>query len=130
QSRFTRTSLRVMPEAMLDWSVQEGQQVCAVVTPLLAEAGLELFMVGDVLMLAAQEIWQVDMPDFAQVSGQSLPNQHQGSKDAGRWLRIITEIQMSLHQYQVFSKEGMKIELVDGKWKYSCVKGQITCTLN
>ncbi|WP_038250025.1 hypothetical protein [Ghiorsea bivora] len=112
-ARLTRTSLRVMPEAMLDWSAQEGQQVCAAVNPLLAEDGLELFMVGDVLMLAAQDVWQVDMPDFAQVSGQSLPNQHQGSKDVGRWLRIITEIQMSLHQHQVFSKEGMQIH---GLW--------------
>ena len=112
-ARLTRTALRVMPEAMLDWSAQEGQQVCAIVNPLLAEDGLELFMVGDVLMLAAQEIWQVDMPDFAQVSGHSLPNHHEGSKDADRWLRLITEIQMTLHQHQVFSKEGMQIH---GLW--------------
>lgn len=28
------------------------------------------------------------------------------------------------------STEGMKVEFVDGNWKYSCVKGQITCTIN
>ena len=112
-ARLTRSSLRVMPEAMLDWSAQEGEQVCAAVNPLLAEDGLELFMVGDVLMLAAQDIWQVDMPDFALVSGQSLPNQHEGSQDAGRWLRMITEIQMTLHQHQVFTQSGMQIH---GLW--------------
>jgi hypothetical protein len=112
-ARLTRSSLRVMPEAMLDWSAQEGQQVCAAVNPLLAEDGLELFMVGDVLMLAAQEIWQVNMPDFALVSGQSLPNQHEGSQDAGRWLRMITEIQMTLHQHQVFTQSGMQVH---GLW--------------
>jgi len=112
-ARLTRSTLRVMPEAMLDWSAKEGQQVCAIVNPLLAEDGLELFMVGDVLMLAAQDVWQVDMPDFALVSGKSLPNQHESSKDAGLWLRIITEVQMVLHQHQVFTKNGMQIH---GLW--------------
>ena len=118
-ARLTRSSLRVMPEAMLDWSAQEGEQVCAAVNPLLAEDGLELFMVGDVLMLAAQDIWQVDMPDFALVSGQSLPNQHEGSQDAGRWLRMITEIQMTLHQHQVFTQSGMQVH---GLWFWGQAK--------
>ncbi|MDQ6977075.1 MAG: hypothetical protein Q9M75_03075 [Ghiorsea sp.] len=112
-ARLTRSTLRVMPEAMLDWSAKEGQQVCTIVNPLLAEHGLELFMVGDVLMLAAQDVWQVDMPDFAQVSGKSLPNHHESSKDAGLWLRIITEVQMTLHQHQVFTQSGMQIH---GLW--------------
>ena len=112
-ARLTRSTLRVMPEAMLDWSAKEGQQVCTIVNPLLAEDGLELFMVGDVLMLAAQDVWQVDMPDFALVSGKSLPNQHESSKDAGLWFRIITEVQMILHQHQVFTKNGMQIH---GLW--------------
>ncbi|MDQ7002747.1 MAG: hypothetical protein Q9N02_08705, partial [Ghiorsea sp.] len=112
-ARLTRSSLRVMPESMLDWSAQEGQQVCDIVNPLLAEDGLELLMVGDVLILVAQDVWQVNMPDFAQVSGQSLPDQHERSQDAGRWLRIITEIQMTLHQHPVHTKSGMQIH---GLW--------------
>ncbi len=112
-ARLTRSTLRVMPEAMLDWSAKEGQQVCEAVNPLLLKDGLELFMMGDVLMLASRDVWQVNMPDFAQISGKNLPNQHEGGKDADRWLRLLTEVQMTLHQHQILTGSGIQIH---GLW--------------
>ena len=122
-ARLTRSTLRVMPESMLDWSAEEGYKICSAVNPLLVEDGLELFMVGDILMLASQDVWQVDMPDFAQISGKNLPNQHEGGQDTGCWLRLLTEVQMTLHQHQVLTQSGMQIH---GLWfwgKSECTEG-------
>lgn len=113
QATMTRTSLRVLPEYMLDWTAETAAQVCEVLNPLLAENDLNLVAVDEILLLLSKRVWDVSPPDFAQVSGASLPDKHMQGSDAGEWARMLLEVQMMLHQTPVYTASGAAVQ---GLW--------------
>lgn len=120
-ARLSRSSLSVLPDTMLDWSVTLGQQVCDMMNPLLVEDGLQLCLVGDALLLTSEHEWDVVNEDFACVSGKTLPDRAQSGKDMGRWLRLLSEIQMTLHAHPIFTPQGLQIH---GLWMWGDVVGK------
>ncbi len=112
-ARLVRSTLRLMPDAMLDWSAQNACDVCAVLNPLLAEDGLELHVVGEALLLSCQDVWDVNPEPFAAISGGSLPDRQPEGKDAGKWARLISEMQMLLHQASINTASGLAVH---GLW--------------
>lgn len=108
-ARLTRSSLRVMPDDMLDISVANAAELCAVLQPLLAEEGMQLVAKGRVLLLSCDRLWDVSMADFAEISGQSLPDMLPQGRDGGHWMRLMSEIQMMLHQHPIVTPAGLPI---------------------
>lgn len=112
-ARLTRSMLRVMPDSMLDWDTNHAQQMCAILNPLLSSDGLELHVIDDTLLLSCNRSWDVNTAEFAEISGASLPDKHPKGKDAGHWMRLASEIQMTLHQQPVHNASGVAMH---GLW--------------
>lgn len=120
-AQLSRSSLRVLPDTMLDWTASMGQQLCEILNPLLTEDGLKLCLVGEVLLLTSEHKWDVVCEDFAYISGKTLPDRQQGGQDMGRWLRLLSEIQMTLHSHPIHTAQGLQIH---GLWMWGDVIGQ------
>jgi len=112
-ARLTRASLQVMPESLLDWSVEVAQSICESLNPLLAEDGLKLVHQDGVLLLLSERVWDIAPPSFAEIAGHSLPDRHMQGADAGAWARLLSEIQMVLHQNPVQTAQGLDVH---GLW--------------
>ena len=126
-ARLSRSNLNVLPDSMLDWSATLGQQICAMLNPLLAEDDLQLYLLGDALLLTSEHEWDVVCEDFACVSGKSLPDRAQSGKDMGRWLRLLSEIQMTLHAHPIYTPQGLQIH---GLWMWGDVVGKQTLNVD
>lgn len=112
-ARLTRSTLRLMPDVMLDWSAQNAEDVCVLLNPLLAEDGLQLHVVGETLLLSSQQLWDVYPVDFADISGSFLPDRHSEGLDVSKWTRLLAEIQMLLHQSPINTASALQIH---GLW--------------
>jgi len=112
-ARLTRSMLRVMPDSMLDWDTNHAQQMCTILNPLLSSDGLELHVIDDTLLLSCNRSWDVNTVEFAEVSGASLPDKLPKGEDAGHWMRLASEIQMSLHQQPIHNNSGVAMH---GLW--------------
>jgi len=108
-ARLTRSSLRVMPDEMLDVSAENAASLCDVLNPMLAEDGMQLIAVGRLLLLGCDRLWDVKIPDFAEISGQSLPETMPQGQDGGHWMRLMSEMQMMLHQHPIITPAGLPI---------------------
>ncbi|MDX8387535.1 MAG: hypothetical protein R8M46_03240 [Ghiorsea sp.] len=112
-ARLTRSTLRVMPDILLDRSEALMEKICQAINPFVKEDGLQLFIVGQSLVLASDKVWDVESADFAQVSGGLMPDKLPDGADAGYWMRLLSEIQMTLHQHQITTDNGL---LIHGLW--------------
>ncbi len=101
-----RDQVRVMPEGSLPWCEKDARWLCETLNPLLNEEGMHLLHVGAALLLACREPMQVRPQSFAMIAGKTLPNQHPEGEDGGRLMRLISEIQMSLHRKHVDHRAG------------------------
>jgi len=115
-AKLTRSSLRVMPDSMLDWSTTQAKAVCDALNPLLSADGLQFIQLDEVLLLVSNQVWDVDVPSFASVSGKSLPDRPLNGTDAGRWARLLSEIQMTLHQASIITPNGLDVQ---GLWLWA-----------
>ncbi|MDQ6988592.1 MAG: hypothetical protein Q9M19_01825 [Mariprofundaceae bacterium] len=120
-ARLNRAELRVMPEHMLDWSAAEAEQMCVLLNPWLRDSGMKLHRLGCVLLLWTDRVWDVQSPSFAHISGHNLPNTPLAGADAGVWTRLMTEIQMMLHQYPISTAQGVPIH---GLWAWQAITRQ------
>jgi len=106
-AKLTRSDIRVMPDGMLDWSVKDAEKICDLLNPLLVVEGMKLIQVGEALLLTCDRVWDVFPLSFASISGSVLPNRQPDGKDAGAWMRLLSEIQMTLHQSALSSVSGL-----------------------
>ena len=111
--RLIRSTLRMMPESMLNISQNVVEQLESLINPLLADAGLELFVRHGNLFLGCKDKWDVSPENFANFNGGFLPNRMPEGKDAGAWMRMLSEVQMTLHQNPIINEEGLAIH---GLW--------------
>jgi len=92
-----RDQVKVMPEGSVPWCEEDARWLCSTLNPLLAEEGMHLLHAGAALLLACCEPMHVRPQSFAMIAGKTLPNRHPEGEDGGRLMRLISEIQMSLH---------------------------------
>jgi len=105
-SQLGRDQVKVIPEGLFPWCVEDAIWLCDVLNPLLREEGMRLLRVGAALLLACCEPMDAHPPSFARVSGKTLPNRHPEGPDGGRLMRLISEIQMVLHNNQPPHRSG------------------------
>jgi len=105
-AQLGRDTVRVIPEGLFPWCVEDAIWLCDVLNPLLKEEGMHLLHAGAALLLACCEPMDARPPSFARVSGKMLPNRHPEGSDGGRLMRLISEVQMVLHNNQPPHRSG------------------------
>jgi len=105
-SQLGRDTVRVMPEGLVPWCEEDARWLCDVLNPLLREEGMRLLRVGAALLLACCDPMDAQPMSFARISGKTLPNRHPEGPDGGRLMRLISEIQMTLHDNQPSHRSG------------------------
>ncbi len=111
--RLVRSTLRLMPDTMLAWSQHEVAQLTAIINPLLADYGMQLFAIDQAMVLACDKTWDVAPENFAEISGGLMTNTMPQGQNAGDWMRMLSEVQMLLHQTPIINAEGVQIH---GLW--------------
>ncbi len=96
-AQLGRDTVRLMAEGELAWSEADASWLCGVLNPLLGEEGMSLHAVGAALLLACNTPVDANPVSFATIAGGLLPNRHPEGPDGGRLMRLLAEIQMSLH---------------------------------
>jgi len=74
--------------------------LCGQLNPLLSEEGMSLHQTGAALLFACRDALNANPVSFASISGKGMPNRHHEGADGGRLNRLMSEIQMVLHQHQ------------------------------
>jgi len=92
-----RDSVRVMPEGALAWCAADARWLCETLNPLLEDDGMRLHALDAALLLTCEQALDVSPAPFAAIAGHTLPNRHPEGADGGRLMRLLSEIQMSLH---------------------------------
>jgi len=105
-SQLGRDQVRVIPEGLFPWCAEDAIWLCDVLNPLLREEGMRLLRVGTALLLACCDPMDARPMSFARISGKTLPNRHPEGSDGGRLMRLISEIQMTLHSNQPPHRSG------------------------
>jgi len=95
-----RDQVRVMPEGSVPWCEEDAAWLCDELNPLLEGEGMSLLHAGAALLLACCEPIHARPQSFAMIAGKTLPNRHPEGEDGGRLMRLISEIQMTLHGRQ------------------------------
>ncbi len=101
-----RDQVRVIPEGLLPWCEEDARWLCDTLNVLLEEEGMHLLHADAAVLLACCEPMHVHPQSFAMIAGKTLPNQHPEGKDGGRLMRLISEIQMTLHGRQASRRCG------------------------
>jgi len=117
-AQLGRDTVRLMPEGEFAWSEADAVWLCDLLNPLLLEEGMSLHAVGAALLLACITPLDAAPLPLAAISGGLLPNRHPDGPDGGRLMRLLAEIQMSLHV--VTHREGQSTRSgqpeVNGLW--------------
>lgn len=121
-ARVTRDGVRLMPESMLPWSEEDAQALCDRVNPLLDEDGMRLHTVGAALILACATALEVSPQDFPTLNGGMLPNVHPEGVDGGRLMRLLSEIQMLLHQSPMQHRQEQGLPDIHGVWLWGAAE--------
>lgn len=96
-AQLGRDTIRLMPEGSFPWSEADSIWMCDLLNPLLLQEGMSLHACGAALLLACNTPLDAAPLPFAAISGGLLPNRHPQGPDGGRLMRLMAEIQMSLH---------------------------------
>lgn len=99
RAELLRDSVRVKPLSGPDWDTQKAGALVKLLSPLLAQDGMQLLAVGAGLLVASERAWQADPPGLAYLVARGLPNRHPQGDDGGRLMRLHAEIEMLLAQH-------------------------------
>jgi len=109
-----RETVRVLPEVDFLWGEADSTWLCDELNPLLEEDGMSLHVCGAAMLLASHVPLDTAPLSFASISGNVLPNRHPEGVDGGRLMRLLSEIQMSLHNKPQPTRSGQPE--VHGLW--------------
>ncbi len=115
-AQLGRDTVRLLPEGLFPWTEQDVGWLCAILNPLLQHEGMTLIPVGSALLLSCCERMDVEPIRFGEISGKELPNCHPKGSDAGRFTRLLAEIQMLLHQNPAEHRQQRGEPDVNGVW--------------
>jgi len=116
-----RDSVRLLPESDLPWDGHDADWLCAELNPLLMQEGMALHACGAALLLTCEHPIEAEPAAFAAIAGGLLPDRHPAGPDGGRLMRLLAEIQMSLHASGQPTRAGKPA--VNGLWLWGA------CTL-
>ena len=119
-----RDTLTVMPEGAFSWSADDARWLCARLNPLLQEDDMQLCHAGAALLLCCRTALDAAPVDFASLSGGLLPNRHPAGADGGRMMRLMSEIQMLLHQQPAEHRRLRGEADVHGLWFWGGSEGE------
>jgi len=110
-----RDRVRLMPAALLDWHQQDADWLKGQLQPLLDDLMMELVVQlgGGMVMRCANPLHVQPLP-YPHLEQKGLTNRHPNGADGGILMRLLAEIQMSLHQ-QVAAHRNNKIA-IHGVW--------------
>ena len=120
-----RETVRVLPEVDLPWSEADSTWLCAELNPLLEQEGMSLHACGAAMLLASHVPLDAAPGPFAAIAGNLLPNRHPEGVDGGRLMRLLSEIQMTLHDKSQPTRQGQPV--VHGLWFWGAC--DMTCEL-
>jgi len=100
----------------LPWSAEDANAICALLNPLLHEDGMCLHAVNAALILSCDVPLSVSPQDFPSLNGGMLPNVHPDGVDGGRLMRLLSEIQMMLHQSPLAHRRQQGVPDIHGLW--------------
>jgi len=121
-ARPDRDSVRLLPEGLFPWREQDARWLCATLNPLMQQEGMILISVGSALLLSCCESMYVEPVRFGEISGRKLPNRHLKGTDAGRFGRLLAEIQMLLHQHPAEHRQQKGEPDVNGIWLWGAAE--------
>ncbi len=114
-----RTTVRVYPEGLFPWTLEDATYLCETLNPLLAEEGMQLFCIGAAIMLTCRDCVEAYPLSFGEISGQMLPDNHHAGEDGGRLNRLLSEIQMLLFQHPSVERHDRGEVDVNGLWLWA-----------
>jgi len=109
-----RDTVRLLPEIDFPWSSADSAWLCDELNPLLQEDRMSLHSCGSAMLLASKVQLDAAPLPFASVAGGLLPDRYPEGVDGGRLMRLLAEIQMSLHQQPQPTRTGKPV--VHGLW--------------
>jgi len=115
-AHLMQTKVRIYPEGMFPWSVDDAKYLCQTLNPLLAGDGMSLFHIGAALLLSSNQRLEAYPFAFASISGQMLPDQDHEGEHGGRLNRLLSEIQMLLFQHPSVERFDRNEVDVNGVW--------------
>ena len=115
-ARLGREGLRLMPESMLPWSAEDARAICTLLNPLLHEDGMCMHAVHAALIVSCDVPLSVSPQDFPSLNGGLLPNVSPDGVDGGRLMRLLSEIQMLLHQSPLVHRRQQGLPDIHGLW--------------
>jgi len=96
----TSTSrVRLMPASMLCWQQRDAQWLQQLLHPLLEPLAMELRLLpAGAMVMHCRRPLDVAPAPFPQLEQEGLGNRHPAGSDGGALMRLLSEIQMLLHQ--------------------------------
>jgi hypothetical protein len=121
-AQLGRDTVCLLPEGLFPWTEQDANWLCTILNPLLLQEGITLISVGSALLLSCCASMDVEPARFGEISGKKLPNRHPEGTDAGRFTRLLAEIQMLLHQHPAEHRQQRGEVDVNGIWLWDSVQ--------
>ncbi|MDQ6966576.1 MAG: threonine synthase, partial [Mariprofundaceae bacterium] len=109
-----RDTVCLLPEIDFPWSEADSAWLCDELNPLLEGDRMSLHVCGSAMLMASRVRLDAAPAPFASVAGGLLPDRYPEGVDGGRLMRLLAEIQMTLHQQQQPTRSGKP--LVHGLW--------------
>ncbi|MFQ5581838.1 MAG: threonine synthase [Mariprofundaceae bacterium] len=125
-AQLGRDHVRVLPEGALPWTADDAGWLCELLNPLLKEKGMKLFLAGAALLLVCDESLDAQPVSFALVSGKLLPDRHPQGTDGGHMMRLLSEIQMCLHQHPAEHRRSRGEPDINGVWLWGASDFPVT----
>jgi|UPI000382DD8F hypothetical protein len=97
-AQLRRDRFYILPEADLDWCVDDGLRLCELLNPVLAEDGMMLLVHSTQILLLLDEPLSAKPVSFASIEGGVLPNRPPEGKDGLRLMRLVADLQTQLYQ--------------------------------
>lgn len=115
-AQLGRDRVRLLEEGTLAWTAEDAAWISDLLNPLLQEDQMRLYPLGAALLLACRQPMLAEPVPFAGISGRHLPNRLPDGPDAGRFTRLLSEIQMLLHQHQAGHRRERGEPDINGLW--------------
>ncbi|MDX8408470.1 MAG: hypothetical protein R8J84_00290 [Mariprofundales bacterium] len=109
------TKVRLMPASMLRWQQRDAQWLQQLIQPLLEPLGMELRVLSaGAMVMHCRQAMDVAPAPFPQLEQEGLGNRHPAGADGGALMRLLSEIQMLLHQQPADDRHGLPA--IHGVW--------------
>ncbi|MDQ6963433.1 MAG: hypothetical protein Q9M13_00770 [Mariprofundales bacterium] len=94
-----RDRVRLLPSSLFAWNRRDADWLRSLLQPLLVDLEMELLVLsGGALVMRCAHPLAVDPLPYPLLEANGLTNRHPDGEDGGRLMRLLSEVQMLLHQ--------------------------------